>query len=191
MLAGEGLVPTPPLDDAELGARWADSWNVVRRYSEFFRGCKEAIAEALSANAFPNRSSVRGDWVFQDYGLEDTSSVAVGMFCTDELEKQSPRSRSPILWVAVSAEHLEQWDAISATLAAHRPGDWRDGNPWYGRPTMWRPLPDVVGEGTLEEQRSRLASAAADGRRWLEDGIARGNATTPNPRATPGSDSSP
>jgi hypothetical protein len=171
MLADENLVPTRPLGHADLGERWADSWGVVRRYGEFFRACTEAIAEALGATAFPNRWSVRGDIAYQDFGLPDTSQVAVGIFHTDEREPGSPRSRSPIVWVAVNADHLERWPAIADVLAISRPRGWREGNSWYGRPAMWRPLGDVIGQGTFEEQRSWLAAETAAAIQWLRDGI--------------------
>lgn len=36
---------------------------------------------------------------------------------------------------------------------------------------MWRPLGDVIGQGTFEEQRSWLAAETAAAIQWLRDGI--------------------
>jgi len=179
MLADEDLVPTRPLDHVELGTRWADAWRDVRRYGEFFDACKEAIAEALRGKAFPNRSA-RGDFLYQDYSLPDTSRLVVGLYCTDENEKLSPGSRAPILWVGVRADHLERWTAIARAMETDRPAGWREGHLWDGRPTIWRPLLEVVGPGTFEEQRSRLAGAAGDATRWLDDAVAHVESSTAN-----------
>jgi hypothetical protein len=169
MLDEEGLVPVEPLGVDDLGDQWAESWNVVWRFREFFHACKPAIAEVLSATPFPHRWSDKGDWFYQDYALPDTTNVVVGLCCTDEREKGSSLSRSPILWIGVKAEHLAAWPSIAVAMKSQRPDGWREGKAWDGRPVMWRHLATVLEEGSLEDQRSRVAAATRDAMRWLHD----------------------
>jgi hypothetical protein len=167
MLTEEGLVPIPSMSSEDLGARWTESWSVIRRFADFFGGCKEAIARELDATRYPNRWSDKGDWLYQDYALKDGVSVVVGLGHTDEHENVALPKRSPIVWVGVLMDQHPQWSTIAEALARSRPAGWNKGNEWYGRPTMWCYLADVLGEGSFDEQRDRFAAKISDARKWI------------------------
>lgn len=176
MLAAEGLVPTQPLTEAELGTLWADSWSVVRRYREFFHACKESFAEALQATAQGAATwSDRGDWFWQDYNLGGDVRLVVGLFCTDEHEKAPgfAPTRQPLVWMAAKVENNDDWPEIAKRLEANPPEGWYLGKRWYGeRPNIWRPLAPLLATPTFDGQREALAGAVADARIWLQDVIA-------------------
>jgi hypothetical protein len=174
MIAEEGLIPMKPLGDDELGVAWREAWQVIERYREFFRSCKGHIAAALGATASSTSRSDRGDWFWQDFVWEDGLRMAVGLLNTDRYEGLPPGAKTgaPILWLAPKADQIADWDAVAIWLDRHPPPDWRPGNRWYQRPTCWRYLSEVVGSGSFEEQRDRIASAALVGRDWWRQGIA-------------------
>lgn len=182
MLEKEGLVPVRPMTTDELGTRWADSWRVVRRFSDFFSACKEAIASDLSATQLTHRWSNRGDWIYQDYALADGSSIVVGLGHTDEHEKVPVHQRTPILWIGVMADHLADWPTVAEALTHQRPSGWYPGNDWFGRPTIWCYLADVIGGDTFELQRERLAAKAAEGPAWLDQAKAADDGQTASTR---------
>jgi hypothetical protein len=168
MLEAENLVPVRPLTTEDLGTRWADSWRAVRHYGEFFEACRDAIAEHMEATAFPNRWSNRGDWPYQRYALEDSTTVVVGLGNTDEFEKDLPApTHTPILWIGVLAEHLANWEDVKKALHATRPSGWREGNDRSGHPTAWRYLAEVIQAPDFDDQREALARAAAEARTWI------------------------
>jgi hypothetical protein len=169
MLSAEELVPTSPLNSAELGTAWADSWSLVRRYREFFHACKDEIGKALDAESV-NSSSDRGDWFWQDYTLRDGSRLVVGLYCSDEGEKAPGyvTTRTPEVWMAAEADHLENWPEVSRELEAHPPEGWYVGKKWYGaRPSIWRPLPPLIEGLTFEGQRDALAAACSAAASWV------------------------
>lgn len=172
MLADEDLVPVPPLSASELGTAWADAWALVRRYREFFHACKEAVAGALAAEVVPNSWSDRGDGFWQDYALPDGTRVVIGLLHTDEQEKITSKRREPIVWAGVKADHLDDWESVRLGLGAEPPAGWREGNVWYGRPTIWRPLRDLVSPAGLEEQVASVAVAAAEVKGWVDAALA-------------------
>jgi hypothetical protein len=175
MLAEEDLVPLRPLSGAEMGQAWPEAWGVIRRYRDFFHACKAAIANATGASQLSASASDRGDWFWQDYRDADGARFLVGLFFTDENERLPPgaHARAPIVWIAPLADHLPDWGARSAWMSANQPPGWRPGNPWWGRPTAWRYLAEIVGEGSFEQQRDRLAAAAAAAPAWLAAAPAR------------------
>jgi hypothetical protein len=74
----------------------------------------------------------------------------------------------PIIWFAVEAPEWPDWEAALVSLEASPPEGWRSRPRWYGeRPWIWRYLDDVVRTGSLTEQQSALAAAAAQVRDWL------------------------
>lgn len=175
MLSEEGLIPVQPLSAADLGTAWADSWRIVRRYRDFFHACKAPIGEVLGAVPVSSSWSDRGDWFWQDYTFEDGVRVVVGLFYTDEFEKipASLRTRSPILFIAAKADHLDDWPRLMAALEANPPEGWMIGNRWWNeRPSIWRPLAPLLSSGSFDEQRDRLASATVTGRQWIDAGLA-------------------
>jgi len=152
----------------ELGTDWSDSWRLIRRFADFFGGCKEAIGHQLAATAYPNRWSNRGDWIYQDYGLDDGgASIVVGLGNTDEHETIAVHTRTPIVWVGVLMDQHPEWSTIAPALADRRPLGWSEGNEWFGRPTMWCYLADALGDGPFEEQRDRLAAKVSEARTWI------------------------
>lgn len=185
MLADESLVPVQPLGDTELGTAWADSWRTVRRYRDFFDACKERISEALGAERVPTSRSDRGDWFWQDYVFPDNVRVVVGLFNTDENEKipASQRTRAPILFLAPKIEHADDWPRVRKVLEDRRPDGWGLGNRWWGeRPSIWRPLPELLlSAPSFEEQREALAAAVVVARPWIDSALGE---EPPNPRPT-------
>ena len=171
MLSEEGLIPVQPLTTTELGPARAAAWTLVRRYREFFHACKTRIAKLSGADALSNSWSDRGDWFWQDYRFEDGVRLVIGLLATDEFERlpAGTHTRAPIVFLGVKADHLPRWEEAAAWLDAHPPEGWRAGNRWQSRPTAWRYLAEVVGDGTFEEQRERLAAAATAARPWLEE----------------------
>lgn len=174
MLSEEGLIPMQPLTTAETGATWADSWRIVRRYREFFHACKERIGEELGASPVSNSWSDRGDWFWQDYMFEDGVRVIVGLFCTDEFERipAVAKTRSPLIWMAVQANHVEDWPHLKVALEANPPAGWSTGKRWHERPNFWRPLAPLLTAESFEEQREQLASAVAAARPWIDAAFA-------------------
>jgi hypothetical protein len=169
MLSEEGLVPIEPLAPSEMREAWANAWAVVRRFRDFFHACKPEIAARTGMSQVSSSSSDRGDWFWQDYRDADGTRLVVGLYFTDENERLPPGAhvRAPIVWFGVLADHLPEWKAVSAWLGAHAPAGWHAGNSWWGRPTAWRYLSDVVGEGSFDEQRDRLAAAMTAAQEWL------------------------
>ena len=100
MLSNENLVPMQPLTGNELQTAWSESWRVISRYRDFFRACKDAIAEALDGS--PASKSDRGDEFWQDYALRADAHLVVGLYFSDEHEKAPGyvRSGAPIVWMA-------------------------------------------------------------------------------------------
>lgn len=188
MLSEEGLVPTKPLTGTEMGSTWPNAWTTVRRYRDFFNACKARIAERTGTSQLCS-SSDRGDWFWQDFQYDDGSRLVVGLLCTDEHERLPPGAHriEPIVWMGVKGDHLPDWDARLARLNYSAPEGWRAGNLWWGRPTAWRYLAEVIDEGSFEEQRDRLADAATAARGWLEGVAAR--SARQSPRADPNPDS--
>lgn len=176
MLADEGLVPVSPLTPSELGTSWADAWRIISRYRDFFHACKDAIGDGLGAVMIPNRWSDPGYMFWQEYVLPDGSRLVVGLLHTDEYEKVPQHVRNPILWAGALAEQHESWARLREALWAIRPAGWSKGNPWRGRPTMWRPLDEAVRGESFEEQRGSLARAAREIRAWFDDAVVRATA---------------
>lgn len=175
MLASEGLIPIKPLSQEDLGPRWADAWTAVRRYGDFFDACKGRIADALGAQALSNSWSPRGDWFWQDYAFDGGSRLVVGLLCTDEHEQipTHAHTRTPIVWLAASAEHLSEWADVAKYLEAHPPDGWTTGRRWYGkRPNVWRPLPSLLAGQTFEDQREALVSAVSVAAAWIAEATA-------------------
>jgi hypothetical protein len=173
MLSDKGLVPVRPLSEAELGTAWADAWVLVSRYHDFFQSCTTAISVALGADPIA-RSTSRGDLLWQDYGYENGTRVAVGLFRTDERERVAVRNREPILWAGAKADHLDAkaWSRARSALSSARPAGWREGNDWYGRPTIWRPLNGILRGSDLDAQVASVAVATSDVRTWVDQALA-------------------
>lgn len=175
MLEEEGLIPMKPLEPAEYGT-WRHASGTVRRFHEYFRECKAAIADALGATASPNGWSNNEGYAWQDYLYEDGAKIVVGIQDSDH--DRVPRSAAryvPLLWVAVEAKHWPDWFAAKDRLEANPPAGWRLWpKRWWGeRPNIWCYLDEVLGDGAFEEQRERLASACAAAKAWLDTADAR------------------
>lgn len=174
LLGEEGLVPMKPLGADEY-AQWRDACLVVRRFHEFFSSCRDAIGDALGASPSATSKSANEGYVWQDFLYDDGSRIVVGVDCTDEERvARSAARRTAVLWMAVEATHLPDWKEAKDRLEATLPEGWSLWSRWWGeRPRIGRCLDEVLGEGSFEEQRQRLATACAVGTAWL-----RGTATT-------------
>lgn len=179
MLAEEGLIPVKPLAANELSA-WPEAWEVVERFHKFFDACKAAIGEALGTPPSANSWSKSAGYTYQDYVYEDGSRIVVGLNCSEnERVAQSGRRGVPMLWIAVEAKHWPDWTEAKDRLEAELPEDWNGWHRWWGeRPQIWRYLDEVVGDGSFEEQRDRLAAATIAAKVWFDG--ARGH---PSPAA--------
>jgi hypothetical protein len=172
MLSEEGLIPMQPLSEEELGRAWRDSYQAIHHYWDFFRACTGEIAERIGASpASAWSGGIGGAW--QDFLFEDQVLLAVGLHYTDEEELVVP-SHSVIVWLAPRAEDEDRpdWPEVANRLEALPPDGWTvAAKRWYRRPYVWRPLLDVVGVGSFEEQKSRLADAATLGRAWFDSAV--------------------
>jgi hypothetical protein len=169
MLGEEGLIPVKPLERGELTG-WPDAWAIVERFHAFFDACKPAIGEALGTPPSPNSWSKAASYTYQDYVYDDGSRIVVGLNCSEGERVPKPVRRSvPMLWVAVEAKHWPDWKEAKDRLEGATPDGWNTWHRWWGeRPQIWRYLDDVIGEGTFEQQRDRLAATAAAAKQWLE-----------------------
>ena len=107
MLTDEGLVPVEPLRESELGTAWADSWDIIRRYRDFFVACRERIGESLGAAPIGPSRYGRGDAFWQDYRFDDGARLLVGLYHsvgrrpkshTDKCSSQRSSTTSRIGW---------------------------------------------------------------------------------------------
>jgi hypothetical protein len=66
-------------------------------------------------------------------------------------------------------------------LEENPPDGWARGNRWWGeRPSIWRPLPQLLADAsTVDEQREALASAVTVARPWID--LALAEEMPPNP----------
>ena len=170
MLGEEGLIPMKPLVSDEYQG-WRDAWVTVTRFHEFFRDCKGAIGDALGATASSNSESKNAAYIWQDYVCGDGSKIVAGFNASDEEHvARSAARHTPLLWMAVEAKHGPDWAAAKDRLEVAPPVDWHLGKRWWGeRPLVWRYLDQVLGEGSFEEQRTRLAQTCAVGTTWLRE----------------------
>jgi hypothetical protein len=171
MLAEEGLVPVKPLVGDELIHTWSNAEAVIRRYHDFFRACRDALSEALGATPHPNRSSSTQTYVYHDFKTQEDELIGVGLWCSDR-DWSTPahaKRNAVVAWLTIEAATWPDWPAAKKHLADNPPGSWRqEPNGWYGRPTVWHYLDEVVGEGAFEEQRLRFAEACGEARGWLD-----------------------
>jgi hypothetical protein len=96
--------------------------------------------------------------------------IVFGLEDSDRHTGISPKlhREAPIIYFAVEAPEWPDWEAALVKLEALPPEGWRTRPRWYDtRPWIWRYLDDVVGAGSLAEQQSALAAAAARVRDWL------------------------
>jgi hypothetical protein len=170
MLNDEGLIPMKPLEVDELGDEWSRSQVIVRRYHDYFRACREAIAEALEATPHSNRSSAQATYIYQDFETAEGELIAVGLNYTDREFPLTPKvyRDAPVVMLMIEAHDWPDWESAITRLEKKPPAGWRV-NPkrWYGRPQVWRYLDEVVGAGTFDEQRSCLASSCGQASDWL------------------------
>lgn len=166
MLSEEGLIPMKPLAPNEF-TQWRDAYRTVRRFHDYFLDCREAIGLELGAEA--SSKSTNEGYIWQDYVYEDGSKIVVGLGCTDEDRvARSAARRTPILWMAVEAQHWSDWNEAKERLEASPPAGWRPWKRWWGeRPQIYRHLQDVLGDASFEDQRRRLAEACSVGTAWL------------------------
>jgi hypothetical protein len=170
MIGEEGLIPMKPLGVAELGA-WRPASETVSRFHDYFRECKSAIGVALGATPSSNAKSDHQGYTWQDYVYSDGCKIVVGLQDSDH--HRAPRSAErglPLVWMAVEASHWPHWGAVKDRLESSPPAGWTAWTRWWGeRPQIYRYLDEVLGEGTFEEQRKRLAEACSVGTAWLRD----------------------
>jgi len=177
MLNEEGLIPVKPLEDNELVDLWSRSQAVIGRYHEYFRACRDAIAEALGATPHANRSSAQATYIYQDFETVDGELIGVGFNYSDHDISITPKvyRDAPIVWLTIEAYDWPTWESAIVRLEAKPPDAWRvNPDRWYERPQVWQYLKDVLGTGTFEEQRARLAAACGQGRGWLRSARPRG-----------------
>jgi hypothetical protein len=71
------------------------------------------------------------------------------------------------------------WQAARTYLEENPPPSWHpEPNSWWGRPTVWRYLDDVVAGETFDEQRACFAETCTQATAWLESA----RATQPPPK---------
>jgi hypothetical protein len=169
MLGAEGLIPVPPLGGEELADAWSRSWAVIERYHQYFRACTETISEALQASPQWRAASTQGTYIWLDFATAEGEKIVFGLEESDRHTGISPKlhREAPIIWFAVEAPQWPGWNAALVNLETSPPEGWRSRPRWYVRPSIWRYLDDVVGAGSLAEQHSALAAAAAQVRDWL------------------------
>jgi hypothetical protein len=152
MLTEEGLIPVKPLEGDELLDAWSHSWAIIGRYHEYFRACKDAIAQTLEASPKQNRSSAKATYIYQDFETSDAELIGVGLHYSDR--ELSPRPKiyrnAPILWLTIEADGWPEWESAATRLEASPPDGWKL-NP----------------DRSFEEQRSELATACGQARGWL------------------------
>ena len=170
MLSEEGLIPVKPLEGAELRDLWSQSEAVIRRYHDYFSACKEAIARALDAPPLRNRMPSSQTYIYQEFETAEREIITVGLHFSDRGIPVTPRiyRDAPIVWLAIYAGAWPDWETAVARLEGKPPDSWQV-NPkrWYKQPQFWRYLDEVVGTGSFEEQRARLATVCGEAREWL------------------------
>lgn len=170
MLTEEGLIPLKPLTGDELSDLWSRSQAVIARFHDYFRACKDAIADALDAKPHSNRYSAQMTYIYQDFTTTNGELIGVGLNYSDDdltLPPQAYRA-APYVWLTIEASDWPEWPAAIARLEAHPPDGWNVSvDRWWDRPQVWRYLVDVVGTGSFAEQKARLAAACGQGRAWL------------------------
>jgi hypothetical protein len=169
MLGAEGLIPVAPLVGQELGDAWNRSWAVIERYHKYFRACVETIGKELQATPQWRSNSTQASYVYLDFASAEGEKFLFGLEDSDRQTGISPKlhREAPIIWFAVEALEWPNWQAALVQLEASPPEGWRSRPLWYGRPWIWRYLDEVVGDGSLADQQSALAAAAAQVRDWL------------------------
>lgn len=170
MLTEEGLIPVKPLAGDELTDLWSRSQAVIARFHDYFRACKDAIAEALDAKPHYNRSSAQMTYVYQDFTTPTGELVGVGLNYSDDDLTLPPHAYrdAPYVWLTIEASDWPNWETAIARLEAHPPDGWNvSADRWWNRPQVWRYLDEVVGTGSFAEQKARLAAVCGQGRAWL------------------------
>jgi hypothetical protein len=170
MLGAEGLIPVAPLESQELDDAWGRSWAVIERYHNYFRACTDTIGEALQASPQWRAASTQATYIWLDFATAHGERIVFGLEDSDRHTGISPKlhREAPIIWFAVEAPGWADWEAARVKLEASPPEGWRSRPRWYDtRPWVWRYLDDVVSTGSLAEQQSTLAAAAAQVRDWL------------------------
>jgi hypothetical protein len=171
MLTEEGLIPMKPLEGEELLDAWSRSEAVIRRYHDYFRACKDAVAKELDARPHPNRSSATPTHIYHDFETHDGELIGVGLSYSDHVLTIKPKvyRDSPVAWLTIEATDWPDWESAIARLESMPPEGWQlNPDRWYYRPQVWRYLDDVVGTGTFDEQRARFVAACGQARNWLE-----------------------
>jgi hypothetical protein len=170
MLDEEGLIPVRPLEADEF-VLWRDARITVTRFHEFFRACVEAIGAGLGAKPSSNSWSKNEGYIWQDFVYDDGCRVVIGIQDSDERRVPKALAReTPLLWMALEAKHWTNWTSAKDQLDANPPAEWLPWKRLWGeRPQVWRYLDGVLGRGTFEEQRDRLAAACAVGTGWLRN----------------------
>lgn len=169
MLSKEDLIPMQPFAQDELTA-WRDAGRTVERFHKFFRACKEEIGGRLDAKASSNAWSEKPGYTWQDYLFDNGTKIVVGLQDSDEeLVPRHTVRHAPIAWMAVEAKEWADWSEAKERLEATPPAGWNlNPNRWWGeRPIVWRYFDEIVGNGSFEEQRGRLAAAYSAGGAWL------------------------
>ena len=167
MLTDEGLVPVEPLRESELGTAWADSWDIIRRYRDFFVACRERIGESLGADPIGQSKYGPGNVFWQDYRFDDGAQLAVSIYYTD----------------GSTVAHRQCSSKRSSTTPRIGWRRWRRTRRKDGQPpsaagvanarTSSRPLTPLLSAPTFEEQRKAIASAAAIGRSWIDTALTK------------------
>lgn len=105
MLTEEGLIPVKPLAGDELTDLWSRSQAVITRFHDYFRACKDAIADALGAKPHSNRSSAQMTYIYQDFVTTIGELIGVGLNYSDIDLTLPPHlyRDAPYVWLTIEA----------------------------------------------------------------------------------------
>ena len=147
----------------------------MNRYHDYFRGCKDAIAEALGAKPY-SRTNTGADYAYQDFVTPAGEWICVYLSCSDHdvAGVASAYTNSPTVRLGVDIEESADREAFRRSLEATTPpGLWRSTSKLWDRPCVWRYLDSIISDGTFEEQRLQLAEACGQALQWLESARTR------------------
>jgi len=109
---------------------------VIARFHDYFRACKDAIADALDTKPHSNRSSAQMTYVYQDFTTTTGELIDVGLNYSDDDLTLSPQvyRDAPYVWLTIEASDRPNSNAAIAVLQANPPEAGASTDRWWGRP---------------------------------------------------------